>query len=124
MCYVASCKFEDCTEAVGNGQCVMLVKALTGAPASSLWRQGEKVTDLLAAGKEILPGTAIATFFDGRYPNMAHGNHAAIFIRCVDGGIEVFDQWLGRKPRMRVLRFGRPASAGIAQRPEMYSLVL
>lgn len=38
-------------------------------------------------------GTAIATFVDGRYPNRASGNHAALYVGQDAGGIYVIDQW-------------------------------
>ena len=121
MPYIAKNGFANTSEAVGNGECVTLVKALTGAPASSLWREGAKVTELLASG-DLAEGTAIATFINGRYRNWPHGNHAAIFVRSVPGGIEVFDQWHRHAPELRTIKFGRPGS-GVAQRPELYSVV-
>ncbi len=121
MAYIAKKGFAATTKTVGNGQCVVLVKALTGAPASSLWREGSKITDILPTGK-LAEGTAIATFVNGRYLNKPHGNHAAIFVRAVPGGIEIFDQWHRHAPELRTIWFGRPAS-GVAQRPELYSVV-
>lgn len=38
-------------------------------------------------------GTAIATFVNGRYPNRASGNHAALYVGQDAGGIYVIDQW-------------------------------
>lgn len=121
MPYIAKNGFANTNKSVGDGQCVKLVKALTGAPASSLWKEGAKLTDALAAGN-LAEGTAIATFVKGRYQNLPHGNHAAIFVRSVPGGIEVFDQWHKHNPELRTIMFGRPGS-GIAQRPELYSVV-
>jgi hypothetical protein len=65
-------------------------------PHSSQWREGDPVTPENAA--TIPPGTAVATFEDGRYGNAASGNHAAIFHGPhynADGlrtGIDVVDQ--------------------------------
>ncbi|WP_228895632.1 BPSL0067 family protein [Pseudoduganella aquatica] len=123
MPYVASESYSKRTEKVGSGQCVALVKALTGAPATAAWQEGERVEDLLNAGKTIPEGTAIATFVKGRYPNKATGNHAAIFVRQIPNGIEIFDQWIGHSPVKRKIYFGRPASRGVAQRPELYFIV-
>jgi hypothetical protein len=106
----------------GNGQCVTLVKALTGAPASSLWHEGAAITPLSAAS--LLPGTAIATFVNGHYPNAPHGNHAAIFVGAVKDGIKVLDQWVGHAPIQRVIKFNHAPNAGVAQCPEKYSVVL
>ncbi|MTV37677.1 BPSL0067 family protein [Duganella radicis] len=78
MPYVAAGNFTEPTGVLGNGQCVALVSALTGAPSSSIWREGESMADLLERNATLVPGTAIATFFKGRYPNWNHGNHAAL----------------------------------------------
>ena len=88
MPYVASGEFTSQTTVLGNGQCVALVRALTGAPASSVWREGASIADLLECNGRIPIGTAIATFFDGRYPNWHHGNHAAIFLGWTANGME------------------------------------
>ena len=50
----------------------------------------------------IAKGTAIATFVNGRYPNLPHGNHAALYISQDAGGIWVMDQWKGdpNKPKV------------------------
>jgi len=61
---------------VGSHQCVALVQHYAGAPTTAHWRQGEAVF-----GNAVLrPGTAIATFVKGRYPNRSHGNHAALYV--------------------------------------------
>ncbi|WP_234383666.1 BPSL0067 family protein [Paracidovorax avenae] len=87
---------------VGNKQCVALVKFYAKAPASSLWREGASVK-----GNMLLrEGTAIATFVDGRYPNHASGNHAALYVGQDAGGIYVIDQWSKvNKIQARKLRF-------------------
>ncbi len=122
MTYIARSDYAGQKDFVGNKQCVSLVKALADARPSSLWREGDKVMDLLKRGR-IPEGTVIATFTNGRYPNLPHGNHAAILVRSIGNGIEIFDQWRTHKPAKRIIRFGRPASAGITERPEMYSVV-
>jgi hypothetical protein len=75
--------------AAGTKQCVALVKQYAGAPASSLWREGAPVRE----NRTLRKGTAIATFENGRYPNHAHGNHAALYISQDCCGIVVIDQW-------------------------------
>jgi hypothetical protein len=84
---------------VGSHQCVALVQEYAGAPATPQWRQGESVV-----GNTMLkPGTAIATFVNGRYPNHRHGNHAALYVRQGLGGIYVADQWkAGNKTKISV----------------------
>ncbi|MDR5743356.1 BPSL0067 family protein [Caballeronia sp. LZ029] len=81
---------------VGSHNCVDLVKHYAGAPATYAWHEGERVLD--AAHIDV--GTAIATFENGKYPNRAHDNHAALFLRREGSTIYVVDQWAGdeRKP--------------------------
>jgi len=76
---------------VGNGQCVTFVKECTGAPHTSAWRKGS----LVKGNMDITKGTAIATFdANGKYPNHASGNHAAIYVGQDVNGIWVYDQWV------------------------------
>lgn len=99
----------------GGGNCVDLIKAvvpgLKGFPTST-WRQGARVLDIRA----LLPGTAIATFENGRYPNRSHGNHAAIFLAHAGASIWVVDQWKGdaRRPwiGVRLIYPGRKGADG------------
>ena len=68
-------------------------------PRSSAWAEGEKITE--DNPPNLKPGTAIATFVNGRYENKAHGNHAAIFLRydhdkAGHKGIWVMDQYDGK----------------------------
>lgn len=87
------------TPVVGTGECTDLIKhfvpGLIGLPTTA-WRAGVNVTDPKAA---IAKGTAIATFVDGRYPRLAHGNHAAIVVKVTPMAIQVVDQW--RDPAKR-----------------------
>src|SRR5262249_31795002 len=122
MPYTAKGNFTEQTDVFGNGQCVALVRTLTGAPASSIWREGDSIVDLLENNAYIAAGTAIATFFAGRYPNWGHGNHAAIFLRWTGNGMEVFHQWKGRAPHKRVLYFERQQAQAFL-RAEHYSVV-
>ena len=77
---------------VDNGQCVRLVQVWCGAPHTSSWRQGVRVK----GSTGITPGTAIATFVNGFYPNLPHGNHAAIYLSHDSEGINVIHQWTNR----------------------------
>jgi len=64
----------------GDGSCVALVKQFTptlNGRTTRQWKQGSKVTDLTS----LSPGTAIATFYNGRWPGWDAGNHAAFFLR-------------------------------------------
>lgn len=80
----------------GRAECVQLLKALMDAPRTLFWKEGRK---LKASWDNIRPGTAIATFKKGRYPQKgkANGNkHAAIFLRASEAGIYVLDQFAGQ----------------------------
>jgi hypothetical protein len=100
---------------IGEGDCVELIKAivpgLKGLP-TSMWRQGPRVLDTTT----LLPGTAIATFVDGRYPRNDSGQHAALFIAYAGQSIWVMDQWKNdpRKPKVskRLIRPGPPRGQG------------
>lgn len=80
---------------VGAGDCVELIKAfapgLQGMPTGA-WREGERVVDV---ARTLAPGTAIATFENGKYPHRPHGQHAAFFLQSAGAGIWVIDQWRG-----------------------------
>ena len=79
--------------AVGDGGCVDLIKfyvpGLKGVPTTA-WRAGGNVLEL---GSKVARGTAIATFMNGKYPRINHGNHAALVLRVMQSGIWVVDQW-------------------------------
>ncbi|NHZ61197.1 BPSL0067 family protein [Massilia genomosp. 1] len=61
----------------GDGNCALMVQHYAKLPHSSMWRAGAPVLEQ----KNIWPGTAIATFENGRYPNHAHNNHVAFFLK-------------------------------------------
>lgn len=77
------------TPVVGTRQCVALVQHFALAPTTARWRQG----DIVMGNADIKAGTAIATFVKGRYPNQAHGNHAALYVGPASGGMYIADQW-------------------------------
>jgi hypothetical protein len=83
-----------------DGECVALVQAVTNVGPTAGWRQGPRVVDL----SYLNPGTVIANFVDGRFPNR-HRYHAALFISFTRGSggkvtsIRVMDQFRGRHPR-------------------------
>lgn len=77
-------------EKVGTKQCVALLQhylPLIGHTSS--WSEGDDVFE----NEDIEPGTAIATFVKGRYPNQASGNHAALFLKHDLNGFWIMDQW-------------------------------
>jgi hypothetical protein len=55
---------------VDGGECARLVQHyILHMGHTSTWRAGENVIDVLASGRQIEQGTAIATFVNGRFPN-------------------------------------------------------
>lgn len=101
---------------VGNGHCVALIRECSGAPHTSLWRPS-----IAVKGNKIPPGSIIANFRNGRYPNRS-GWHAAIYISQNKEGIWVWDQWVGKPVHKRLIRFkgGRGKASNDGDR---YSLV-
>lgn len=105
---------------VDRGDCVALIKAVTaglkGLPTSS-WRPGKRVVDTTG----LQPGTAIATFENGRYPNRPTGNHAAFFLSYAGRALWIMDQWKGdaRKPKIsaRLISPGLKNKDGTFRRP-------
>ena len=86
---------------IGDGTCVSLIKHCSNAPDTRYWKAGEKV---LSLNPGTIPfGTVIATFKNGKYPNMT-GYHAAIYIRHDQNGIWVWDQWVGKPVHQRLIR--------------------
>jgi hypothetical protein len=75
----------------GHAECIEFIVQTLGGPATSGWREGKKVTK---GDFTILPGTPIATFVNGRYPQTGStGKHAAIYLGQNVDGIQVLDQW-------------------------------
>lgn len=64
---------------VGRAECVDLIKmyvpGLVGLSTQN-WREGANVT----SSPHLTRGTAIATFFNGKFPRRDTGQHAAIFL--------------------------------------------
>ncbi|GGO67767.1 BPSL0067 family protein [Bowmanella pacifica] len=75
---------------VFGGECAGLVQWHTKVGKADTWREGIKVK---GNASQISKGTAVATFVDGRYPNLPHGNHAALYLSQDGTGIWVMDQW-------------------------------
>lgn len=87
---------------VGTKECVDLMKTFGKAPAASQWTEGARVKGT----STLRTGTAIATFVNGKYPNMPSGNHAAFYLRQDAAGLWVIDQWRNSGSiRKRLLRF-------------------
>jgi len=77
------------TNKVGDGQCVALIQHYTKAGWTGRWRAGDHVMST----RNILPGTAIATFEKGRWPIRPNKKHAAFYLRPDPEGFWVIDQY-------------------------------
>ncbi|WP_300295503.1 BPSL0067 family protein, partial [Ferrovibrio sp.] len=93
-------------------ECVALVQRLVpGIGSSKTWQEGEKVKG--AGDPPLEPGTAIATFVNGKYESKDTGNHAAIFLRYGEQGgkpgIYVLDQARTMPAGERFIRFNDKA---------------
>jgi hypothetical protein len=71
-----------------GGSCANLVQWF-GLNLTTIWTQGAIVKGNVGVEK----GTCIATFRNGKYPGLASGNHAAVYISQDGTGITVYDQW-------------------------------
>ncbi|WP_227245139.1 BPSL0067 family protein [Paraburkholderia caribensis] len=80
----------------GNAECVEFIRQALGAPQTMKWREGQKIVRLADGALDpVVPGTAIATFVNKRYPQGDCGiacKHAAIYLGQNDEGIQVVDQ--------------------------------
>lgn len=111
---------------VGNGDCAQLIKlltpGLTGRPAS-MWKQGARVLDTTA----LLPGTAIATFVNGKYPDNESGQHAAFFLSYAGKAIWVMDQWKNDKKKLgvssRLIHPGPPRGGRLSNNAEAFYVI-
>ncbi len=99
----ADARLLDQKPKVDDFECVALIRHYTNAPPARTWRQGEKVL----GNKNILPGTAIATFVNGRWPGKPKGNHSAFYLGQVSDGIYVIDQWPAPTKKTISIRFIR-----------------
>jgi len=77
---------------VSTHSCASLVQFYTNVGPTVKWREG-----IVVKGNKdkISPGTAIATFVNGAYPNLQSGNHAALYVDQDELGITVIEQWIG-----------------------------
>lgn len=104
--------YSDNTPERYKKECVALVQRLVpGIGSSKTWQEGEKVKN--AGDPPLEPGTAIATFVNGKYKSNDTGNHAAIFLRYGEqggkAGMWVLDQSRKTKAGERFIRFNDKA---------------
>ena len=88
-----------------KGSCAALVQYF-GCHQVERWRKGATVK----GNNSVQGGTCIATFEGDRCPDKAHGNHAAIYISQTKQGVNMYDQWQGKKPGKRLVRFKKDMS--------------
>jgi hypothetical protein len=79
----------------GSTECVEFIKQTLLAPKTAAWSEGSKIAKIaLGTADPTRPGTAIATFVNGKYPQTGStGKHAAIYMGQNPDGIQVLDQW-------------------------------
>ena len=83
---------------VGSKQCVALLQHYAKLHQTALWKEGKSVVGDIS----IVKGTAIATFVNGKYPNLRSGNHAAFYISQDVGGIWIMDQWADDEKKKKI----------------------
>lgn len=111
----------------GSTECVALVKhavpELQGVRARD-WKEGEKIKG--PDNPPLKPGTALATFDNGRYQNKSTGNHAVVFKEYgTDGerqGMWVLDQSDGNVADRRFIPFDNQGGRRTSQ-AEKYSVI-
>ncbi len=109
------------TNAKGNAECVEFIQQTLSGPATKFWKEGDKITkgDLTP-----LPGTAIATFVDGKYPQEGStGKHAAIYVGQDANGIQVLDQWRSQGQVLKRTIKWKPTSAGASNDGSAFSVI-
>lgn len=106
--------YKSIAKTIGSYQCARLIQAIEDD------EDGVKhlVSDYTGTVKvrncrDIVEGTVIATLLDGIYPNEDTGNHVAIFVKKNSDGITVFDQYPGKEPGERPIRYKGAANARI-----------
>ena len=104
------------TKAEDRDECVALTKFFSRAPCTSCWRKGVPVM-----GSNIAPGTAVATFVNGRYPQTDVPKNSGIFVKHIPNGFTIIDQWEGNFGRTRDL-YVDPRQ-GRSDRADTYSVI-
>lgn len=97
-------------------ECVSFTKAVSGTPCTACWREG-----LPVVGNSIPPGTAIATFVNGRYPQANVAENSGIYLYPGPNGIIMIDQWPDNLARAREVRTG--GGPGRSNDANAYSII-
>lgn len=101
------------------------IKQTLYAPATAGWSEGIKVVKLGAGQADpVASGTAIATFVNGKYPQVGStGKHAAIYLGQDATGIQVLDQWKAQGDvRPRTIRWA-PSKPGLSNDGKAFSVI-
>lgn len=111
--------------AKGETHCVEFIRQTLKAPHTSQWREGAKIQKLPAGTPDpVAPGTAIATFVHGEYPqNGSTGKHAAIYLGQNEEGIQVLDQWKSQGQVLPRTIPWKPRRAGLSNDASAFSVL-
>lgn len=106
----------------GNAECVEFIRQTLGAPPTSLWREGDKIEK---GKKDVLPGTAIATFANNKYPQTGDsGKHAAIYLDQDGTGVIVLDQWRAQgSVQKRTIRWNPSDPKNLSNNGNAFSVI-
>ena len=104
------------TRANLQGECVSLTKFFSRVPCTSCWRAGVPVM-----GNNVFPGTAVATFVNGRYPQEDVPKNSGIFVQYIPNGFKIIDQWPGHYGMVRDLYVDPTQSR--SNRADTYSVI-
>ena len=106
---------------VNNGECASGVQEIFKdyhkdwiLGKTSSWNKGTKVV-----GNNITPGTAIASFDS----NGNYNYHTAIYVSQNSEGVQVYDQWQGRKFGKRTLRSSYSDGNGASNHPDYFYVI-
>jgi hypothetical protein len=112
--------------AKGRTECVEFIQQTLGAPHTTAWHEGRKIVRVTAGETDPVPtGTPIATFVNGRYPQVGGtgGRHAAIYLGQDASGIQVMDQWNSQNEVRRRTIYWHPHSGGLSNNGNAFSVI-
>ncbi|ADG14775.1 BPSL0067 family protein [Paraburkholderia atlantica] len=111
--------------AKGHTECVEFIRQTLNAPNTAVWREGMKIVKVAPGQTDpVPPGTAIATFVGGRYPQHGStGKHAAIYLGQDASGIQVMDQWNSQNQVRRRTIYWHPHSGGLSNDANAFSVI-
>jgi hypothetical protein len=105
----------------GVSQCVEFIQQTLGAPVTTLWNEGKKISE---SDNSTIAGTPIATFINHKYSHLGSPNqHAAIYLSQDAEGIHVLDQWPGHNVGPRVIPW-KPHRPGLSNNGNAFSVIV